>query len=101
MGKREENTQAKQLKEEIIGAIKNQLKGSSWKKKHDSFFCETNDNFYCVSPYALISFDNSIPFINLKASFTAKPKQLCCGLLKKVKSNPSFTDFQTPSVDAK
>ena len=51
MGKREDNKLAKELESEIIGGIKNRLKGSGWKKKHNSFFRSVDNQFLCASAY--------------------------------------------------
>jgi len=73
MGKREDNKVAKILEREIIDGIKGRLKGTGWKKKHNSFFCQIDDNFHCVSAYPYFKFEDGVPTIFLRVRSEAKP----------------------------
>jgi len=46
VGKREDNKLAKELEMESINGIKERLKGSGWKKKHNSFSAKLMIIFY-------------------------------------------------------
>lgn len=73
MGKREDNKLAKELEGQIIDGIKEQLKGSGWKKKHSSFFRQVDDKFLCASAYPYFEFEDSVPSMLLRVRYEAKP----------------------------
>ncbi len=73
MGKREDNKTAKILEREIIIGIKDRLKGTGWKKKHNSFFRQIDNNFHCVSAYPYFEFDDGVPTMFLRVRSEAKP----------------------------
>ena len=73
MGKREDNKTAKLLEREILKGIKEQLKGTGWKKKHNSFFHQIGNNFHCVSANPYFEFNDGTPTMFLRVSSKVKP----------------------------
>lgn len=73
MGKREDNKTAKLLDREILSGIKEQIKGTGWKKKHNSFFRQIESNFHCVSAHPYFEFNDGRPTLFLRVSSKAKP----------------------------
>ncbi len=76
MGKREENRLAKELKQKCEKAVGDQMKGTGWRKKHHTYFRQSDELFICLSAMPFIEFKQGIPTINLKVRSEVKPMSI-------------------------